>query len=190
MQKGNVNLLLRTLLIAALAGVFSGARPGGGENMPASQRIAGDKLGWLSVEQAAGKLSQTQRPVLIDLYTTWCGWCKRMDKTTYSNKRVIQYLNDKFYPVRVDAESKEDISWNGRTYHFDAGNKVNEFAIYIAHGQMEFPTTIIIPPGGEPMPIPGYMEPKQLELIVKYFGEGQYGKIPFEEFQKGFKGEW
>jgi thioredoxin-related protein len=154
------------------------------------EAIRSEAMSWMSIEEAAGKLKQEQRPVLIDLYTTWCGWCKQMDKKTYSNKQVAQYLKEKFYPVKVDAETHATIQWNGRSYQFNANYRANEFALYLAHGQLEFPTTIIIPPGGEPQAIPGYMEPKELELLVKYFGEGKYGKMSFDEYQKGFKASW
>jgi len=149
-----------------------------------------EALTWMSIEEAAGKLQKEQRPILIDLYTTWCGWCKQMDKKTYSNKQVAQYLQDKFYPVKVDAETHATINWNGRTYQFNPSYRSNEFALYLTHGRLEFPTTIIIPPGGEPQAIPGYMEPKELELLVKYFGEGKFGKVSFDEYQKGFKPSW
>src|SRR5882757_4338853 len=152
--------------------------------------IPSEAMTWMSIEDAAGKLQKEQRPVLIDLYTTWCGWCKQMDKKTYSNKQVAQYLQEKFYPVKVDAETHATIKWNGRTYQFNPNYRANEFALYLAHGQLEFPTTIIIPPGGEPQAIPGYMEPKELELLEKYFGEGKFNKVSFDEYQKGFKSSW
>ena len=151
---------------------------------------AREAMSWMSIDEAAGKLQKEQRPVLIDLYTTGCGWCKEMDKKTYSNKQVAQYLQDKFYPVKVDAETHTAINWNGRTYQFNPSYRSNEFALYLTHGRLEFPTTIIIPPGGEPQAIPGYMEPKELELLVKYFGEGKFGKVSFDEYQKGFKPSW
>jgi thioredoxin-related protein len=149
-----------------------------------------EALSWMSIDEAAGKLQKEQRPVLIDLYTTWCGWCKQMDKKTYSNKQVAQYLREKFYPVKVDAETRATINWNGRTYQFNPDYRSNEFAMYLTHGRLEFPTTIIIPPGGEPQAIPGYMEPKELEMLVKYFGEGKFGKESFDDYQKGFKPSW
>jgi len=149
-----------------------------------------ENLSWMSIDEVAGKLQKEQRPILIDLYTTWCGWCKEMDKKTYSNKQVAQYLQDKFYPVKVDAETHTTINWNGRTYQFNPNYRSNEFALYLTHGRLEFPTTIIIPPGGEPQAIPGYLEPKELELLVKYFGEGKFGKVSFDDYQKGFKPSW
>ena len=147
-------------------------------------------ISWMSVEEAAGKLQQEQRPVLIDLYTTWCGWCRQMDKRTYSNKKVAEYLQDKFYPVRVDAETHAAITWGGRTYQFNPQYRSNEFAMYLTHGRLEFPTTIIIAPGQEPQAIPGFLEPKDLELLVKYFGEGAYRTTSFDDYQKSFKASW
>jgi uncharacterized protein YyaL (SSP411 family) len=153
-------------------------------------KLPGDKVKWMNLSEAAASLQKERRPVLIDLYTDWCGWCKVMDKKTYSNEQVARYLQEKFYPVKVNAESKEALVWNGRTYQYNASYRSNEFAVYVTQGHLEFPTTIIIPADGEPQAIPGYLEPKDLELIVKYFGEGGYGKIPFDQFQKSFKASW
>src|ERR1700759_583637 len=100
---------------------------------------------WMSVEEASSKLQKEKRPVLIDLYTTWCGWCKRMDQKTYSNKKVAEYLSEKFYTVKVDAESRSTMTWNGHAFHFNPDYKVNDLALYLAHGQLSFPTTVIIP---------------------------------------------
>jgi thioredoxin-related protein len=155
-----------------------------------ARSVEATAISWMSVEDAVGKLQQEQRPVLIDLYTTWCGWCKQMDKRTYSNKNVAEYLQNKFYPVRVDAETHATITWGGRTYQFNPQYRSNEFAMYLTHGRLEFPTTIIIVPGQEPQAIPGFLEPKDLELLVKYFGEGVYKTTSFDDYQKRFKASW
>jgi thioredoxin-related protein len=201
MQMPKAPSLLMWLLIAAMVLVFSSARrpgvaaaasadrPGASGRKPTSY-VPGASVNWMTVEEAAGKLQKEKRPVLIDLYTTWCGWCHQMDKKTYSNKQVAQYLQGKFYTVKVDAETKAVITWNGETYRFLPSARSNEFALYLTHGRLEFPTTIIIPPGGEPQAIPGYMEPKELELLVKYFGEDKYGKVSFDDYQKSFKATW
>jgi uncharacterized protein YyaL (SSP411 family) len=156
----------------------------------AARRPAGGGVEWMTVGQAADKLQQEKRPVLIDLYTSWCGWCREMDRKTYSSKKVAAYLGEKFYTVKVDAETRAAITWEGRTYAYSSQYRANEFALFLTHGRLEFPTTIIIMPGDVPQAIPGFMEPGDLEPVLKYFGEGAYKTQGFDEYMKGFKKSW
>lgn len=149
-----------------------------------------EKLKWMSLDEAAAGLKKEKRPVLIDLYTDWCGWCKAMDKKTYNNKDVTAYVQEKFYPVKFDAEGHKSITWNGRTYDFNTRHKTHDFAIYLTNGNLSYPTTVIIPVDGEPQAIPGFLAPNEFELIAKYFGEGKYGKVSFDDYQKSFKSQW
>ena len=188
---------LLLLILAGTGSLLISARkpaPAGNPSTVTAASIAANPAGapipWMTIEEAAGKLQQQQKPILIDLYTTWCGWCRQMDRKTYSNKKVAQYLSDKFYTVKLDAETHATISWQGRTYDFDPQYRCNMFAVYLAHGKLEFPTTIIIAPGYEPQAIPGYMEPKDLELLAKFFGDGAYRTRSFDDYQKSFKATW
>jgi thioredoxin-related protein len=151
----------------------------------------GPKLQWMSLQEAETAMQKEKRPILIDLYTDWCGWCKVMDKKTYSNANVITYLQNKFYPVRLDAETRATLHWGNKDYGYNAGSRTNDLAIYLTYGRLSYPTTVIIPTDNSgPQPVPGYHEPKEFELIVRYFGDGKFGKQPFEEYQKGFKASW
>jgi thioredoxin-related protein len=114
-----------------------------------------------------------------------------MDKKTYTNPNVIAYLQEKFYPVKLNAETKETLKWENKTYNFSNTNRTNDFAVYLTYGRLSYPTTVIIPTDNSgPQPVPGYREPKELELILRYFGDGKYGKVPFQEYQKSFKASW
>ena len=150
-----------------------------------------EKIEWMTIKEALEKSEKEKRPILVDLYTDWCGWCKVMDKKTYTNKNLASYITEKFYPVKMDAESRKAIDFNGKTYQFNKEYKTHDLAIFLTGGQLAYPTTVIIPTdGSQPQAIPGYLEPKDLEPIVKYFGEGKYGKISFTEYQKSFKAAW
>lgn len=148
------------------------------------------KLKWMTLQQAEDSLQKQQRPILIDLYTDWCGWCKQMDKKTYSNKNVSAYVQEKFYAVKVDAESRSDIKWKGKSYKFNRDYKTNDFAIFLTNGELSYPTTVFIPVGGEPQAIPGFLTPSEFELLLKYFGEGKFGKVPFEDYRRSFQSSW
>ncbi len=158
----------------------------------AEKRVVRDeKIKWMTLTEAETALQKEKKPILIDLYTDWCGWCKVMDKKTYTNKHVIDYLQANFYPVKLNAETRETLKWANKAYNFNSSYKTNDFAMYLTYGQLSFPTTVIIPTDNSgPQPVPGYLEPKELEMILKYFGEGKYGKVPFNEYQKGFKASW
>ena len=153
--------------------------------------VAKEGIQWLTLQQAEEKNKKQEKPILIDLYTDWCGWCKVMDKQTYSDKQVAAYIMDKFYPVKLDAEQKQAIVFGGKTYQFNDAARTHDFAIYLTQGQLAYPTTVILPgEGNSPQAIAGFLKPKELEPIAKYFGEGQFGKIPFEEFSKKLKKSW
>ncbi|ULQ52988.1 thioredoxin family protein [Flavihumibacter fluvii] len=156
-----------------------------------AQDAGGKDMRWITLAEVEKALAETPKPVLIDLYTDWCGWCKVMDKRTYRNEKVIRYLQEKYYSVKLDAETKKIVSWKGKDYTYNGQYNTNDIALYLTSGQLSYPTTVIIPaPGEDPQPIPGFLEPKDLELIVKYFGEGAYKTQSFPEFQKKFKGSW
>ena len=152
---------------------------------------AKEKINWVSLDEATFKMKVESKPVLIDLYTGWCYWCKVMDKKTYNSPNVISYINDHFYAVKLNAETKDTIVWNDRKYAYNSNDKVNDFAIYVTQGRLAFPNTIIFPKNDrQPASVPGYMQPKEIEVILKYFGEGNYNAEDFGEFSKNFKVTW
>ena len=83
---------------------------------------------WLSIEEVQVKLKIEKRPILVDLYTDWCYWCKVMDKKTYSDPKVAAYINEHYYAVKINAESKETIKWNEKLFSYNQQNKLNDFA--------------------------------------------------------------
>jgi thioredoxin-related protein len=130
--------------------------------------------------------------VYMDIYTDWCGWCKRMDATTFQNPQVIKYMNEKFYCVHFNAERKDSVRFVGKTYAYDPQYKVNMLAFDLMQGKLSFPTSIIMEPHFQSAsPVPGYLDIPTMEMIVKYFGDNIYKTQPhFDEYQKSFKASW
>lgn len=150
-----------------------------------------EKVKWLSIAEMQAAYAKQPKPILMDVYTSWCGWCKVMDRETYSNPKVAAYLNEHYYAVKFDAEQKDSIVWNGQHFGYNPNNKVHDLAVYLMFGQMSYPTTIFLPElTARPAPLPGYLKPKELETPVKFFGDGAYKNSTFPDFAKGFKGTW
>ncbi len=153
--------------------------------------IGHDSPYWLKMVDVNNKIKAEPKPVLIDLYTNWCYWCKVMDKKTYSNSKVTNYINEHFYAVKLDAETKDVVQWNKKEYVFNDNFKINDFTMYVTSGQPGFPTTVIFTDEqSEPVSIQGFLAPKELEPILKYFGEKAYKKQNYTEFKSGFKSTW
>ena len=70
-----------------------------------------DKINWVTIEEAEALQKKQKRPIYIDVYTTWCGPCKLMSSKTFTNKKVIEMMNSKFYAVKFDAESKKPLKF-------------------------------------------------------------------------------
>ncbi len=150
-----------------------------------------EKVQWITVAELQSAYAKNPKPILVDVYTSWCGWCKVMDRETYAKDNVAAYINEHYYAVKLDAESKEDLEWNGKKYSYDAANRSNELAAYLLYGQMSFPTTVFLPAiDAQPAPLAGYLKPGELEAPLKFFGEGAYKTKKYPEFMNGFKASW
>jgi thioredoxin-related protein len=149
------------------------------------------KLSWMNMDELTLKMKSEPKPVLIDLYTDWCYWCKVMEKKTYNNSKVISYINDHFYAVKLNAESKENVQWKNKYFSYNNNYQLNEFAMYVTSGEPGFPTTVVIPDEkSEPIAVQGFLEPKEIEPILKYYGEGAYKTESYSDFKSTFKASW
>jgi thioredoxin-related protein len=114
-----------------------------------------------------------------------------MDRKTYARKEVAAYIQANFHPVKINAESKLSMEWRGKNFAFNQGSKIHELAIFFTQGQLSFPHTIFMMKGvDEPQAIPGYLEVPDMELLLKFFGEGHFAKQSFSAYQKNFSPSW
>jgi len=157
-------------------------------HLPREYRDA--KIEWLTWEEALAKNEKEPRKIVVDVYTDWCGWCKRMDKATFQKDHIAQYVNDKYYAVKFDAETKEDIEFNGKTFKYvkNGMRGYHELAAEITRGRLSYPTVVFLDEKLDIIqPIPGFKAPDEFEKIMTYFGENEHVKTPWEVYQKNYK---
>lgn len=148
-------------------------------------------INWISFGEAEQLMKKEPKKVIIDIYTDWCGWCKVLDKKTYSNPQLIDYVNKNFYAIKFNAEGKEPFMFMGKKWEFQPANRANELAIELMQGKMSYPTTVFMEKGfTDVQPVPGYLDVNQMEGILKFIGEDYNKKISWNDFQHQFKAAW
>jgi thioredoxin-related protein len=157
-----------------------------------SQLIAQSDNGlvnWLSISEAQEKYKTNPKPMLIDIYTDWCGWCKHMMKTTYSNPNLAAYINNFFYPVKFDAETKDTIIYNGIVYKptSKAPKTPHELAIKFLGNNLSYPSTIFIANNYEfNLLSQGYLDEKKIEPLLVFMVENLFKSVNYDDFSKQF----
>ena len=151
----------------------------------ASPIASGQTIKWMSFEEAVTKSETHPKKIFIDVYTAWCGWCKKMDKSTFLNDTIVSYMNQNYYAVKLDAETKDTIRFRDKDFVFKPEYKSNELAVSLLNGKMSYPSFIFLDETVNLLsPLSGYQTPQQLMPVMKYFGENIYKNKKWEEYMK------
>jgi len=148
-----------------------------------------NKVNWLSWEEAIEKSKVQKKKIFVDIYTDWCGYCKKMDKATFQQQDIANYINENFYAVKFNAEQRKSIELNGQMYKFKAAGRkgYHELAFNLTRGKLSYPTIVFL---DEEMkiiqPIPGFQDPKSFELIMTYFSEDHHKITPWKKYVSTF----
>lgn len=120
------------------------------------------ELKWLDWNTGYPLAKKQNKIILVDAYTDWCGWCKKMDRDTYTNKDIIKILNENFIVIKFNPELEDII------YDLD-GNKITGRELFgqLTQGKSTgFPTTYFIQPNK-----------KQIQIAAGYHGPDDFKKI-------------
>ncbi|MDQ3392616.1 MAG: DUF255 domain-containing protein [Bacteroidota bacterium] len=124
-----------------------------------------DSISWLTIEQVEEKVKKEPRMIFVDVFTDWCGWCKRMDKDTFADPAVAAYVNKHFYAVKMNAEGKTPVTFLGQT--------ISPAELSRALGVSGYPTIVFIDPTFKSVqPISGYRGAKEFkDILMQLTGE-------------------
>ena len=165
---------------------------------------AQEKIKWMSMDEALAAQAQQPKKIFVDMYTSWCGPCKMLDRNTFSNADVANYINTNFYPVKFNAEGNETVNYNGNVFTnpgYDPAkarrrNSSHQFTRHM--GVRAYPTVLFLDEKGNLINrVKSYRTPQQMELYLKLFGTDQWESIKTQEqfdayyanFKPTFRGE-
>ncbi|MEI6174270.1 MAG: DUF255 domain-containing protein [Bacteroidota bacterium] len=147
---------------------------------------------WYSFEDAYALNKKKPKKIFVDVFTEWCGWCKKMDAETFANPVIADYMNEHFYCVKLDAERKDTIILDGMKLvnpNPEVKRSTHQLANELLRGQMSYPSYVFLNEKGQSISVvPGYHKAKEFEVILSYFGSDAYLQKKFEEYSVGFKG--
>jgi thioredoxin-related protein len=156
-----------TLSLAAMVAVI----------LAAPLHAAESRIAWRDWDTGFKEAQRLRKPVLVDVYTQWCGWCKRMDRDVYSREDVRAYLSKNFVAIKLDAEAPDVAHYGDREYTWRT--LAGHFRI------TGYPTTIFLRSNGDHVvSVPGYVEADKFQMLVRYIGEGHLDRgVTWEEFK-------
>lgn len=137
---------------------------------------------WESFDAGMNKAKVQNKTILVDIYTDWCSWCKKMDASTYTDAKVKDYLKKNYTIIKLNAEGSTPITYKGK--------KMSPAEFAQGMGVTGYPATLFMKSNGDGITlVPGYAEAPQFLNILTYIGENRWEKQKFEEYlkEKGVK---
>ncbi|HLP52707.1 MAG TPA: DUF255 domain-containing protein [Chitinophagales bacterium] len=147
---------------------------------------------WMTMEEAELAQKKNPKKILVSVYTSWCRWCKLEDSVSFRHKEIAHYINQNFYPVKFNAESKVPLVFNGVRYNFinEENRYVHEFAQYALKGKLSYPGISFINETGYLIDaIYGYMDAYYMEAVLNYYGSSAYKTIKYHDYENDFEGK-
>ncbi len=149
---------------------------------------------WITFSEAVALQKKVPKPIMVDVYTSWCGPCKMMSATTFGNEIIAKYLNEHFYPVKFNAETRDSVAFNGIVFKNnnppETKRPVHDFAISILDGKLSYPSVVFLDADIKRIhTVVGFYQAPQFEPLMKFFGSAKYKTMKYEDFQKTFVGE-
>ncbi|WMI68492.1 thioredoxin fold domain-containing protein [Mangrovimonas sp. YM274] len=146
------------------------------------------EIQWVSMEEALQLQKKNPKKIMMDVYTNWCGPCKMLDKNTFHNPDVVNFVNENYYAVKFNAEGNETVNYDGKTFfnnNYDPAltnrrNSVHDLTMYLKVSA--YPTIVFFDEEGKVLaPIRGYQKPQQLELYLKLFNSDEHVNMKSQE---------
>jgi thioredoxin-related protein len=173
-----MNKMIIVGIALCLVTAFGCGGTGAGKDAPKGSAAIDAKM-WVGFNEGMAAAAKDKKHVVIDFYTSWCHWCKVMDKETFQDPDVKKFLAENFITIRVNAESvKDTLDYKGKKY--------TPVQLARAFGVRGYPALAYLDREGELVTVvPGFVPAKTFLPLLDYMNKECYRQqMTFEEFMK------
>lgn len=141
---------------------------------------------WFSINNIDSLKALGEKKVLIDVYTSWCPPCKKMDEYTFKDRRIINYINANFYPIKFNGESKDTLHFKGEL--FLPTKKTH--SLTHALGISAYPTLLFFDEKGNLITKEAkFFSPNEMEIALQYIQGNHYKTTSYARFKSNYEFE-
>ncbi len=123
---------------------------------------------WKGYDEGIAMAKADGKNIFLYFHADWCKYCHKMDATTFKDKKVIDYLNENYITIRVDADKETKVASK--------------------YGVRGMPTSWFLKANSDKLSnMPGFVDAKRLLTILKYVSTESYEKMSYLDFEKNMK---
>ena len=164
-----MNRVLAIACVLSMAGVAACAQP-------AANPALNTPFKWPTFDEAVAAAAETGKPVLIDIYAPWCGWCAKMQAEVYGNETLALYMRERFEYGRLNID-------DGETRHVFRDFELTSQELGYALGAQGTPTTVFMDGNTDFITkLDGYWDLDSFGPVLKYIGSGAYRTQSYEDY--------
>lgn len=148
------------------------------------------EIKWLSWEEGYEESKKSDKKIFVDVYTNWCGWCKRMDNSTFKDSKIVSYINENFIPIKLNAEQKEIIKFKGREFKYTPSGRRghHELASALLNGKMSYPSYVFLTNDYQTITLlAGFTEIDKMNTVLTFINDDKYKTTTYKEYEESLK---
>lgn len=155
-----------------------------------SPEVNPPKIQWMTWTEAISQMEKDPKPkkIMVDLYTDWCGYCKKMDRETFTDPLIVKYVHENFYPVKFNAEKGGAMQYAGHTFKIDPNrgrNGTHTLAFALLDGNLQYPSMVYLDEDQKRIAIsPGFKPADSFLKELQFIAGNHYETTDYNTYKR------